>query len=986
MTFFRISFAGTLIFFVVTLIVSFGLSHGVLYGETLSPKISGDRIIFENNFVSYAIGTDGLNKSFVDKRTGKDYLDNNFKTNFMSIDLGQRYTAASKIEYVNNYLLLTFGATKIRARIHVRILPEYITFEIISISDQSVLEFQLANLPLTCTESKGTNLTCTRDKNYAGCIIPLNMEIGSKVQVNAMREASAQGPSGLSVDVVKITKQEKISSNSLIAWCERNLRLTGSKVAVIGCPSDNLLNIIEQVEIENGLPHPTIGGVWARKSKEVRQSYLFTDYSEGTVDEVIDYARTGGFGYITIYDGLWNSTHGTYLINEKNFPGGEAGLKKAVKKIHDAGLKAGVHNMNGLLSRNDPLVHPVPHPGLSKRKENERTLERDIDALETFIPITTSPKGLLEKSGKSLTDNRDIQIDNEIITYDDIQATPPYGFVGCKRGAYGTISARHQKESKIQNIGECWGFFEPDIESDLGDIVSRNLAGAMDNIEFDMIYPENVSGSGYGPSWYLANVIVNKLYNYTKREILWAHEPASNWAWHVLARGNTTDFVTRGIIEHFDIASIDNSRRFAADLQPFEFGWFGFFGKEIDRDATIPREVEYAYSKTCAYNGAMSIETNLDALRANGRTKEMFAIMKNWEDLKLENYFSKNAIEKLQQKGKEFTLDKDSQGNWVARQIVYGPEKYIGNLDGKDNAWSFENTFSSQPFRVLIKSMPRLADYGDRENKVLIKPGELNFATSVQGPMGGGRNSEGTSFKMTNSTEQVKIGDMSFKVVATNNSEKPDGWGCAEIIMDQIHDMTKNRAVGTWVYGDGSGVPLHFVVEDAGRWVVRDWWVKLDFKGWKYVLIPEPAKGEVYGFNYPYSSYWPIRHINYSKMARVYVFLTNIAPQQSVSCYFTQLEALREKPSIIKNPKITVGAQAIMFPVTLSTEDYLEFEGSSRFRAFNSEGKTIADNNIQTQAPVLNGGNNQVGFQCDFTAPQEQAAKVEIITLGEPLK
>jgi len=419
---------------------------------------------------------------------------------------------------------------------------------------------------------------------------------------------------------------------------------------------------------------------------------------------------------------------------------------------------------------------------------------------------------------------------------------------------------------------------------------------------------------------------------------------------------------------------------------PYEFGWFGFFGKEIDRDATLPREIEYAFSKTCAYNGAMSIETNLSSLKTNGRTKEIFAIMKNWEDLKFKNYFSEDALLKIQEKGKEFTLDKDGDGSVVTRQIKYEPEKYIDRIDGVRNSWTFENLFKAQPLQVTIKSMPTLASYGDPENEVLIKPGKLNIETSVNGPMGGPRNSSGTQFNLSLSDEQVKTGDQSFKATAANNSGAPFGWGCAEIIMDQLHDISRNRAIGTWIYGDSSGAVLHFVCEDDSRWVVRDWWIKLDFKGWKYVVVPEPAKGEIYDFHYPYNMYFSIRHINYTRMARVYVFLSEIAPKQNVTCYFTQLEALQEKSGTIKNPKITIGSQTIIFPIMLENEEYLEYKGSNRFRAFNASGFTIAEKEIQGAVPTLNFGSNTITFNCDYSEPDNQAANISIITLGEPFK
>ncbi len=464
-----------------------------LITEYLSPKISDNKIIFENDLVSYVIGVDGLNKSFIDKDSGRDYLDKNLKSNFMSINMGSGYIGATKVEYENNFLFVTFGIADVGARIHVRILQSYITFELISINDHSVSEFQLANIPLTSAEFMSTTLTCTRDEDFAGCIIPLNIETVSSATRNVYNEAAL--------------------SNSLVAWCDSRVRLEGGKIALIGCPTENILDIVEQVEVENGLPHPTLNGVWARKAKEIRQSYLFIDYSEDSIDEVVDYALEGGFGYIMVYDGTWSSSHGSYLINRQNFPNGEAGLKRAVDKIHAAGLKAGVHFLDRIISKTDSLVHPIPDPGLLKRWENKRILERDIEEFETFIPTTTSPKGLLDKAGKHRHYGRELLIDNEIITYDDIQTTSPYGFVGCTRGAYGTHPVKHEEGAEIENFAEFIGLFEPDVESDLYDRVARKMAWVMDYFGFDMNYPdgigENLRFYGKEPMWYIKSLVKN---------------------------------------------------------------------------------------------------------------------------------------------------------------------------------------------------------------------------------------------------------------------------------------------------------------------------------------------------------------------------------------------------------------------------------------------------------------------------------------------
>ncbi|MFH1266370.1 MAG: hypothetical protein ABIK89_11645, partial [Planctomycetota bacterium] len=707
----------------------------------------------------------------------------------------------------------------------------------------------------------------------------------------------------------------------LTGHADAAVRLEGAKIAVVGCPTEKLLDAIERVEIQNGLPHPTLGGVWARRSPEQMKSYLFVDLSEATTDAMIDYALAGGFGYIVVYDGIWSGSHGSYPVNRAYFPNGEPGLKATSDKIHAAGLKFGMHNLDMVVDKGDSLVHPVPDPGFLMYPDRRRILAADVGPADTFLPTTGSPAGLLAKSDKSRFHGRDLRIGDEIIVYDDLQTAEPFGFVGCRRGAHGTAAAAHASGATIDNFSEFIGFYRPDVKGDLYDRIARAEAGALDQFEFDYIYPDGIGENlGYwpeGPQWYVNNLLVSKLFGYTKREVLFGHAPVSNYSWHVFSRGNTTDFVQTGIIEHFDRVSVAGAARSDDDLQPFEFGWFGYFTHSLAGDATRPREMEYAWSKAAAYGAAMSLETSKSVLDANGRTQEIFATIRNWEELKLAGHFPEPIKEQLRAPGREFTLDRAADGVWQVRPVTYGPEHYVAGLDGEHDLWTFENTHPDQPLRASIQMKPKLAEYGDAANVALLAPpGPLNLCTTGAGPLGGPRQSSGVAFDLEPSPAESPAGDTSFEVTAVNKGPGGAGWGCAEVILDSPKDLTRHRALGAWVEGDGSGAYLHFVLEDSGRWSVRDYYVRLDFTGWRYVKIPEWAKGEVYDFAFPYSNYWAIRGINFGAIARVYVFLTGLAPGAQAQARFSRLEALSEQPLPIGNPGLTVNGESITFPVT----------------------------------------------------------------------
>ena len=902
-------------------------------------KLKTDRLAYE-------IGADGRSQTFRDARTGKNYLA--ATSPFMSIDKEGRSTGSTSVMHQGDMLHVRFGNTGIEATVRTRSFRSYLTFELVSISDPAISRVELLRLPLTLNQYVGKSLASCRDDEYGVAIVPLNLETHS---------SSAK--------------------SVLLAEADQRVRIKGTGFALVGGPVEDLLNRIERIELEHGLPHPTLGGVWARKSREQMRSYLFVDLTEATANDMIEYARAGGFGYIVVYDGVWNATHGTYSVNRKNFPAGAAGLKAVSDKIHAAGLKFGMHNLDMVVDKSDPLVHPVPSSGFKMYPDRGRTLAATIGAQDTFIPTTASTAGLLAKADKSRFHGRDLRIGDEIITYDDMQTTPPYGFTECKRGAHGTIAASHAAGAAIANFSEFIDFYRPDIKSDLYDRIARAEASALDTYGFDYIYPDGTGENlGYWPDqpeWYVYNLLISKLFRYTKREVMWAHAPITDYSWHIFSRGNTTDYVHTGVIQHFDHVSVAGAKDSIAELQPFEFGWFGYLTHALDARATRPREMEYAWAKALAWGAAMSLETNKSALDGNGRTREIFGLVRNWEELKLKSYFPARIWEQMKAPGKEFALDRAANGAWRVLPVSHSPGHY--SKDPKE--WNFDNPYGPQPVRMTIEALPVLAWYAAESNIALLDPNRpLNLYTAGSGPLGSpSRQSAGVEF-------ELKATRDNFQASASNRGSAPGGWGCAEIILDSAKDLRQHRAMGVWVEGDGSGAYLHFIIEDSGRWSVRDYYVRLDFTGRRYVEMPESAGGEVYDFAFPYSNYWAIRNINFKAISRVYVFLSGVRPGGKAVAKFSRLEALRETPVPLRDPAVKINGESIMFPATLESGWYMEYAGSGKARVFDENGFEKTAIPPQRGVPLLRKGSNRVSVTGGTSTP----TKLTLTTRGNPLR
>ena len=81
-----------------------------------------------------------------------------------------------------------------------------------------------------------------------------------------------------------------------------------------------------------------------------------------------------------------------------------------------------------------------------------------------------------------------LQIDDELITYSEIDKDPPYAFTKCKRGAWNTRVSSHAKGAKVHHLQQAFKMFIPDVNSTLFAEVAENTAYMYNYCGFDMCY------------------------------------------------------------------------------------------------------------------------------------------------------------------------------------------------------------------------------------------------------------------------------------------------------------------------------------------------------------------------------------------------------------------------------------------------------------------------------------------------------------------
>ena len=398
----------------------------------------GDAIVIENQYARLTVGKDGATRSFQDARSNTEYLDLRFPVYFMSARRGNVEFGSSRITRRGNDLDVKFGGSGIEARVRVGVEQSYFTFEVLSVNQTNLDELIFVDLPLTISE-RVARVQEWREHSET---------------INVCRNDQF----GVSLSSVNLTAHSRTTRYEPAAFrssCYPRFGMVGAKVALVAGPSDRMLDLIGEMEVEQGLPHPTLGGEWGKTSREIQKSYLFVDFTEANIDRVIELAKAGGFSYILNYGGTWSKSDGKYEVNTRNFPNGLPGLKAVMDKIHAAGLKGGAHMLAGCVDKNNAYVTPVPDPRLAK--DDMRILASDIGTSDTTLLLTTSPEGLPTVESYDFHAAKASSSTTRSSPTNNLKTDPPFALEGCTRGAYGTKASSHRAGSRVYHLGQRWG-------------------------------------------------------------------------------------------------------------------------------------------------------------------------------------------------------------------------------------------------------------------------------------------------------------------------------------------------------------------------------------------------------------------------------------------------------------------------------------------------------------------------------------------------
>lgn len=948
------------------------------------PLFGGANVVIETNDFRYEVAGNGKNLHFIDKVTGADYLNTDSVSRCAYVVKNGKQYPASAVSLSGDTMKLEFKEAGVTSVMLVNQTNDRATFKVASLSGEAEL-LTFINVPL--------KLEGMPDEPFAACVLSMN--------------------------IFTHVRQLPALQTHLWATAYSRFGIEGAEITLLGLPSKNMLPVIREVmKNAKDIPFSDAGGAWAQQSKEGYGSYLmnFGTLTEETVDEWIAMCNNLGFTQIDNHGRSDFFRFGDFELDRKKWPDGWDTFKRINKRLHDAGISSIFHTYAFFIDKNSKYVTPVPREDLGYFRTF--TIEKPIDENDSVITVKESTENVSLITGFFERNSVTLRIGNELIEFSGVTKTPSFQFAGCRRGALGTKASSHQANEQAFHLREMFNRFVPGVETPLFSEIAEKTAEIVDQAGFDGIYFDAIDGSDIlaGPQnfWYYGGKFVFETAKHLKRPVGMEMSSMIHHWWHYRSRWQAWDRPVRGYKRFVDIhcASIKSdeyehglwrgntpmiNKLAPAEngglMLPLQLGWWAHQTWNPPLvEATFTDDIEYLACKMIGNNAGLAMlggfdKKTLDEFPAFNRLN---AIIKQYEELRHQNYFNDSIRKLLRAPGKEFTLFRTPDNEWNFKPVSYQKHKVAG-LDHPSANWSVVNEFEPQPVKLRIEALMSVKAWDDTANIVLSDfSGEVKFKPEEL--------AAGVTGELKISGEKTPSGEAAviFTANSTGKSPREASWVKMQQNYEPLLNLSGNQALGIWVKGDGNGELLNLRIESPhhiSHGARGDHFIMIDFTGWKYFELVEIESSEFSNYIWPapYSSssfyvYDSYRHtVSFDKVDKLQLWYNNLPAGKTVTTLLGPVKALPLVINTITNPTITIRGEKITFPVSLKSGMYLEFKSASDCKLFGSKGEFIRDVPVQGKIPMLDSGSNNVSFTCDRGWSVRQRVQVTIIGEGEVL-
>lgn len=673
--------------------------------------------------------------SKIQDHNGIDYSHQDHRSYLVSLKLDSIIFTPTSVIFSNNNNIINLGYDNdIELEVEVICKSKHISFEVISVSDDSKIDALIWGPFFTSiNQSIGETIGIVQNDSFTFGLQSLNLKtlggypwndndhlpqldifrqsdfnnmVKEKDNPGVLYSVEAAKPvlNGSSLQAyTRNRKKDRIIENwgheRFVAPAYDDGGVVGSKIALFASPTQSALSTIGEIEIEEGLPHPTINGEWVKTSPVINSSYLIMDFTESSIDECLKQVEKSGFNYL--YHGHPFATWGHFPLIEEQFPNNWEGMKMCVDKAEKEGIQIGTHFLTNFITTNDAYVTPNPDHRLAL--VGSSIIVQSIDDTESEIEIE-SPDFFNQFENNHL---RSVMIGDEIIRYGSISESKPWVLKNCIRGAFDTEASKHSEGAEIGKLFDH-GYKVFLGNSELNKEIAEKIAVFMNEtgvkmIDFDGLEGANSSGMGnyaevlFAQNWY------DKLNDNLKNNYLLGASRPGHYFWHIYSRMNWGEPWYAGFRESQTEYRLRNQEYFKRNLMPGMLGWFKM------TPSTTVEDIEWLMVRSASYDAGFAFVTDLETIAKNGKSDEIFSIMNVWETARLNGLFTADQKEKMRDLDTEFQL-KQSKGSGLELTKIYS---YKYNHEKKVrqpgeplfSTFDFENKGEHQSLSFIITAV-----------------------------------------------------------------------------------------------------------------------------------------------------------------------------------------------------------------------------------------------------------------------------------------
>ncbi|MGY6743725.1 MAG: hypothetical protein ACXIUQ_13380 [Cecembia sp.] len=679
--------------------------------------------------LTFSLDQKGNIIELLDKKSQKNYLHKAAPSPLLQVKSGDDYLLPLAAKLEDNHLILDFPEN-IQLTLQYTAKASHLTFEILEAKGIEEIELVVwGPIPTSINKIIGETVGVVRGEEFALGIQALNpktlggfpwldndttpqfdifeqedySDLSEENKRETLYRVEAAKPEDYGSTLQAYTRnrlKERTVSNLnhdyFISPVYDDGGIIGSKIALFGCAVEEALEHIGKIEVEEGLPHPQLNGLWAKLSKEAAAAYLIYDFTEANIDQAIAYTLKAGLKYLYHSDPFKNWGH--FDLKESDFPNGWDGLKACVEKAAQAGIHVGVHTLSNFITTNDPYVTPVPDPRLGI--VGYGFLEASIDGVETEIPIT-APEFFDQFKNNSL---KTVMIGSELIRYGSVSSEAPWKLLDCERGAWGTQKSSHEVGAQISKLADhAYKVFlsntelSIEIAQTLSDLY--NHAG-LRQISFDGLEGNRSTGMGNYGEILFATTWWEHLNEGIRSHLITDASRTTHYFWHIYSRMNWGEPWYAGFRESQTEYRLKNQAYFQRNMMPGMLGWFSM------RNNTPIEDIEWMLARSAAFDAGYAFVVRDEALQSNGQLDAIFQSIADWEKVRMSGILTEGQKEKMKDINNEFQLIETGKNQWDLHQVhvkrFEHQAKVLQPGEPLYTSFTFENTVEDALLHFII--------------------------------------------------------------------------------------------------------------------------------------------------------------------------------------------------------------------------------------------------------------------------------------------